>query len=80
GTGPAYALLRAHARRFAREPDRLAEACAALDPGELSVAASPYAYDLTDRYATLLTAAACVGTWSWARRAGVPELAEPDWA
>ncbi|MFJ8661925.1 acyl-CoA dehydrogenase family protein [Streptomyces sp. NPDC093795] len=80
GGGPAYGLLRAHAERFAREPARLAEACAALDPGELSVAASPYAYDLTSRYTTLLTAAACVGTWSWARRAGTPELSEPDWA
>ncbi|MFH8626605.1 acyl-CoA dehydrogenase [Streptomyces vietnamensis] len=80
GGGPAYGLLRAHAERFAREPARLAEACAALDPGELSVAASPFAYDLTTRYTTLLTAAACVGTWSWARRAGIPELSEPAWA
>ncbi|MFH8579713.1 acyl-CoA dehydrogenase [Streptomyces zaomyceticus] len=80
GGGTAYGLLRAHAERFAREPARLAEACAALDPGELSVAASPYAYDLTTRYTTLLTAAACFGMWSWARRTGVPELSEPDWA
>ncbi|MFD8641056.1 acyl-CoA dehydrogenase [Streptomyces zaomyceticus] len=80
GTGTAYGLLRAHAERFAREPARLAEECAALDPGELSVAASPYAYDLTTRYTTLLTAASCLGIWSWARRTGVPGLSEPDWA
>ncbi|MEV4942409.1 acyl-CoA dehydrogenase [Streptomyces zaomyceticus] len=80
GTGTAYGLLRAHAERFAREPARLAEECATLDPGELSVGASPYAYDLTTRYTTLLTAASCLGIWSWARRTGVPELSEPDWA
>ncbi|MFH9728019.1 acyl-CoA dehydrogenase [Streptomyces sp. NPDC017254] len=80
GGGAAYGLLRTHAERFAREPARLAEACAALDPGELSVAASPYAYDLTTRYTTLLTAAACLGTWSRAHRTGTPELSEPDWA
>jgi alkylation response protein AidB-like acyl-CoA dehydrogenase len=80
GQGPAYRLLRRYGEHFVRELTRLGEDCAALDPAELSVTASPYAYDLTSRYVDVLVAASCFETWRRARHSGTPFLSDPHWA
>ncbi|MEZ7154947.1 acyl-CoA dehydrogenase family protein [Streptomyces sp. MAD19A] len=80
GEGRAYAALRAHGEHFAQELFRLAEECAVLPAGELSVAASSHTYDLTTRYVNVLVAAACFETWRQARLAGDPFLSDPVWA
>ncbi|MGC4807726.1 acyl-CoA dehydrogenase [Micromonospora sp. DT233] len=70
----------ARIRGLAAEVRRLARDCAALPPAERGPLAGPATFDLAHRYALLLAAAACVGTWR-ARR-GDPAaglLAGDEW-
>ncbi|EXU66155.1 oxidoreductase [Streptomyces sp. PRh5] len=66
-------LVEAQAQRLGS----LAEACAALRPRDLSIAASVEVRDLAAGYASVLAAAACVGTWRHATPGGF--LARPEW-
>ncbi|MFC4147271.1 acyl-CoA dehydrogenase [Micromonospora mangrovi] len=50
-------------RALADEVHRLARDCAALPPAARGPLAGPATFDLAHRYALLLAAAACVGTW-----------------
>jgi hypothetical protein len=45
------------------ELDRLRVLCADLPPRDRTVIAGRRSFDLTDRYATLLAASACLGVW-----------------
>ncbi|MEU5417059.1 acyl-CoA dehydrogenase [Streptomyces clavifer] len=72
--------LRSHGEHFVQELSRLAEACAALSPAELSVTASSATYDLTTRYVRVLVAASCFETWRHARASGGSFLGDATWA
>ncbi|WP_395105041.1 acyl-CoA dehydrogenase family protein [Actinomadura sp. SCN-SB] len=67
------------ARRFREELAGLRRECAEMPPADLTIDASPAAYDLAARYTAVLAAAACLGTWWHARNAGVAFLAEEAW-
>lgn len=58
---------------------RLREGCAALDRDGRSALADPRGHALADRYALLLTAAACLGVWQHQQRSGAGFLADPAW-
>ncbi|MFY1670059.1 acyl-CoA dehydrogenase [Plantactinospora sp. WMMB334] len=60
GADPAVAGL---CGLLAAELGRLAEVCADLPPRDRTVVAGRRSFDLTDRYATVLAAAACLGVW-----------------
>lgn len=77
---PAGRELRLHGEYFVQELTRLAEACAALSPAELSVTASSATYDLTTRYVHVLVAASCFETWRHARASGDSFLGDAAWA
>ncbi|MFE9650127.1 acyl-CoA dehydrogenase [Streptomyces sp. NPDC006365] len=70
---PLRPVVDAHARRL----EMLAEACAGLRPRDLSIAASVEVRDLAAGYASVLAAAASVGTWQHATPGGF--LARPEW-
>ncbi|AVT36085.1 acyl-CoA dehydrogenase [Plantactinospora sp. BB1] len=60
GAEPALARL---CGLFTAELDRLAEICADLPPRDRTVIAGRRSFELTDRYTTVLAAAACLGVW-----------------
>ncbi|GAB3975605.1 hypothetical protein [Plantactinospora veratri] len=60
GTDPAVARL---CGLFTAELGRLAGVCADLPPRDRTVIAGRRSFELTDRYATVLAAAACLGVW-----------------
>ncbi|GIG91761.1 acyl-CoA dehydrogenase family protein [Plantactinospora endophytica] len=74
GAQPAVARL---CGLFTAELDRLAEACAELPPRDRTVIAGRRSFDLTDRYATVLAAAACLGVWRHQR--DDPFLGDVPW-
>ncbi|MGX7671963.1 acyl-CoA dehydrogenase family protein [Plantactinospora sp. DSM 117369] len=74
GAEPAVARL---CGVFTAELDRLAEVCADLPPRDRTVIAGRRSFDLTDRYATVLAAAACLGVWRHHQDA--PFLRDTPW-
>ena len=67
------------ARHFEAELDRVRAAGAALDPERPGLDAEPEELRLAHRYAVVLAAAACLGTWAAGRRAGDPRTGEETW-
>ncbi|MDG4786437.1 acyl-CoA dehydrogenase [Micromonospora sp. WMMD1102] len=64
-------------RLFAAELDRLGGLCADLPPADRTVIAGRRSFELTDRYATVLAAAACLGVWR--HGPADPFLRDPRW-
>jgi alkylation response protein AidB-like acyl-CoA dehydrogenase len=62
--------------RFVAESAALRADCLALGPRDVSMAASPAAFALTTRYATLLAASAALNMW---RHSTDPFLHDPAW-
>lgn len=73
---PELAVL---ARLFVDELAALRDGCAALDRDGRPALADPRGHALADRYALLLTAAACLGVWRGQREAGQGFLAGTGW-
>ncbi|GAA2150591.1 acyl-CoA dehydrogenase [Kitasatospora kazusensis] len=61
------------------ELSRLRDGCAALDLDGRSALADPRGRALADRYALVLTGAACLGVWKRQRARGTGFLADPAW-
>ncbi|MDH6129091.1 acyl-CoA dehydrogenase [Kitasatospora sp. GP82] len=75
GAGPVAEL----SRLLAAELTRLRDGCAALGQGGRSALADPRSHALADRYALVLTGAACLGVWRYQQMAGTGFLADPHW-
>lgn len=72
--------LRRLALVIAAEQDDVRHECAALTPGDLTVAARPEALRLAARYAAVLAAIACVNIWLHNRERPDAFLGDPCWA
>ncbi|MFI9760740.1 acyl-CoA dehydrogenase [Streptomyces sp. NPDC051963] len=72
--------LRRLALVIAAEQDDVRRECAALTPGDLSVAARPEALRLAARYAAVLAAIACVNIWLHTHERHDAFLGDPRWA
>lgn len=64
----------------AAEQDDVRRECAALTPGDLTVAARPEALRLAARYAAVLAATACVNIWLHNQERHDTFLSDPSWA
>ncbi|RKN41219.1 acyl-CoA dehydrogenase family protein [Streptomyces hoynatensis] len=67
------------ARHFLAELDRVHAEGAALDPARPALDAEPEELRVAHRYAVVLAAAACLGTWDAGRKAGDPRTGDDTW-
>lgn len=64
---------------FISELENLQRECVELNPSELTVTASPEIYDLSNRYAVILTSSSCINIWINNKHNEILKLDNPAW-